>query len=192
MAQGTPEPSEYQQLSESIGGEPIVPGVDGYDDARSVWNAMINKCPRGRGRGQSHRRCRTPALPLPATTAYPSLSAVADKMLPDTVPSMTAWSWISRPGGTSWSTPIGKPSSWGQVPPYWINIYGFWSDSADDGHRIGFVRRLASAMEPFSSGTQYLNFMAAGPDNPTLPGAPAIEPLVYGAEKLGKLRSLKL
>ncbi|MEO6504497.1 MAG: FAD-binding oxidoreductase [Terrimesophilobacter sp.] len=76
--------------------------------------------------------------------------------------------------------------------PYWLSIAGVWSDPADDGHHIGFVRRLASAMEPFSTGTQYLNFMAADADNPTHSGAPAAASPVYGAEKLGKLRSLKL
>lgn len=74
--------------------------------------------------------------------------------------------------------------------PYWINMYGFWSDPTDDKHHIDYVRRLASAMEPFSTGTQYLNFMASEPDDPTHPVSATPAP-VYGAEKLSKLRSLK-
>ncbi|MDJ0314700.1 FAD-binding oxidoreductase [Arthrobacter sp. H35-D1] len=74
--------------------------------------------------------------------------------------------------------------------PFWINIYGFWSDPADDGHHVDFVRRLASAMEPFSTGAQYLNFMATERDVPTLPPLANAAP-VYGTEKLSRLRSLK-
>ena len=74
--------------------------------------------------------------------------------------------------------------------PYWINIYGFWSDPSDDKHHIDYVRRLYSAMEPFSTGTQYLNFMAFEPDDPTHPVNATPTP-VYGIEKLSKLRSLK-
>ena len=45
-------------------------------------------------------------------------------------------------------------------------------------------------MEPFSTGTRYLNFMAAEPDDPTLPVTATAAP-VYGTEKLSRLRSLK-
>lgn len=73
---------------------------------------------------------------------------------------------------------------------YWINIYGFWSDSADDGHHIEFIRRLASAMEPFSTGIRYMNFMAAEPYSPAHPMTASAVAL-YGTEKLTKLQSLK-
>jgi FAD/FMN-containing dehydrogenase len=41
---------------------------------------------------------------------------------------------------------------------FWLNIYGFWSDPADDDARIAFVRGLAGDMAPFASGGQYVNF----------------------------------
>ena len=41
---------------------------------------------------------------------------------------------------------------------YWINIYGFWTDQADDEARTAFVRGLSADLEPFASGGQYVNF----------------------------------
>jgi FAD/FMN-containing dehydrogenase len=42
--------------------------------------------------------------------------------------------------------------------PFWLNIYGFWSDPADDDDRIAFVRGMSDDMAPFASGGQYVNF----------------------------------
>ena len=47
MTQQIPESFEYEQLAALIEGEVIVPGDPGYDDARRVWNAMIDKYPVG-------------------------------------------------------------------------------------------------------------------------------------------------
>lgn len=74
---------------------------------------------------------------------------------------------------------------------YWINIYGFWNDAADDAHHIDFVRSLDAAMRPFSSGAQYLNFLGAEADNPLVPGAPANQPSVYREAQLARLRDVK-
>ncbi|MCC9175486.1 FAD-binding oxidoreductase [Arthrobacter sp. zg-Y179] len=70
--------------------------------------------------------------------------------------------------------------------PYWLNIYGFWQDPADDAARTAFVRGLAKAVEPFSSGAQYVNFMGA--EDPVAQGT---APSVYGADKLARLTALK-
>ena len=42
---------------------------------------------------------------------------------------------------------------------FWLNIYGFWPDPADDRARTAFIRALASDMEPFATGGRYLNFL---------------------------------
>lgn len=47
MTQQIPEKFEYKQLAALIEGEVIVSGDPGYDDARRVWNAMIDKYPVG-------------------------------------------------------------------------------------------------------------------------------------------------
>jgi FAD/FMN-containing dehydrogenase len=41
---------------------------------------------------------------------------------------------------------------------YWINIYGFWTDPADDASRIAFVRGMSDDLAPFATGGQYVNF----------------------------------
>jgi FAD/FMN-containing dehydrogenase len=46
---------------------------------------------------------------------------------------------------------------------FWLNIYGFWPDPADDADRIAFVRGLSADMEPFSTGGQYVNFQGGEP-----------------------------
>ncbi|MDK1360718.1 FAD-binding oxidoreductase [Arthrobacter sp. zg-Y1219] len=70
--------------------------------------------------------------------------------------------------------------------PYWLNIYGFWQDPADDAARTAFVRGVAKAVEPFSSGAQYVNFMGA--EDPVAQGT---APSVYGTDKLARLTALK-
>jgi FAD/FMN-containing dehydrogenase len=41
---------------------------------------------------------------------------------------------------------------------FWINVYGFWSEAADDDARVAFVRGMSADMEPFATGGQYVNF----------------------------------
>ena len=70
---------------------------------------------------------------------------------------------------------------------FWLNIYGFWADAADDDARVRFVRGLASDMAPLSSGGQYVNFM--GVETEIAPAQMALD--VYGAKKLARLTALK-
>jgi hypothetical protein len=43
---------------------------------------------------------------------------------------------------------------------FWLNIYGFWNDAADDDARVAFVRAMSADMEPFATGGQYTNFQS--------------------------------
>jgi FAD/FMN-containing dehydrogenase len=70
---------------------------------------------------------------------------------------------------------------------YWLNIYGFWDDPADDDARIAFVRALAADMAPFAAGGQYVNFAAQ--ERGTDPLVLARE--AYGPHKLQRLREVK-
>lgn len=70
---------------------------------------------------------------------------------------------------------------------FWLNIYGFWNDAADDAARINFVRGFATDMRPFATGGQYINFMGAEPGQD--PRSLAVT--VYGPEKLERLIELK-
>ncbi len=84
----------------------------------------------------------------------------------------------------------------GRVPPhatpfpnraarFWLNIYGFWSDPADDHARIAFIRGLASDIEPFAAGGRYINFLPGDDDE-----GPA-EDDAYGGAATERLAALK-
>ncbi|WP_324652766.1 FAD-binding oxidoreductase [Georgenia sp. H159] len=69
---------------------------------------------------------------------------------------------------------------------FWLNVYGFWSDPADDDARTAYVRGAAADMAPFATGGQYVNFMGRDPADPVV----AAE-AVYGPATLARLVALK-
>ncbi|MCY7417366.1 MAG: FAD-binding oxidoreductase [Chloroflexi bacterium] len=69
---------------------------------------------------------------------------------------------------------------------FWLNIYGFWPDAADDAARVAWVTGFSDAVRPHAMATQYVNFLGHD-DDPVLHRALA----VYGPEKLQRLASLK-
>ena len=71
---------------------------------------------------------------------------------------------------------------------FWLNIYGFWSDAADDAARTAFVRGFAADMEPYASGGQYVNFLGQEGDRQDSRAAALA---VYGPDKLARLTALK-
>lgn len=72
---------------------------------------------------------------------------------------------------------------------FWLNVYGFWPDAADDEARIAFVRGFAADMAPFSSGGTYVNFL--GHEGTAQDAARDAALAVYGEEKLARLTALK-
>jgi FAD/FMN-containing dehydrogenase len=60
---------------------------------------------------------------------------------------------------------------------YWLNIYGYWPDPAQDLAHTAFIRGLAADIAPYATGGRYVNFMAAedadGPGPVYGPGASA-------------------
>ena len=42
---------------------------------------------------------------------------------------------------------------------YWLNIYGFWPDAADDAARTAWVKGFSDAMRPYAMAGQYVNFL---------------------------------
>ena len=69
---------------------------------------------------------------------------------------------------------------------FWLNIYGFWPDAADDPARIAWVKGFSDAVRPHAMATQYVNFLGHE-DDPALRKALS----VYGPAKLDRLVSLK-
>lgn len=69
---------------------------------------------------------------------------------------------------------------------FWLNVYGFWQDPADDAARTAFVRGVAADMAPVATGGTYVNFMGRAENESRV----AAEE-VYGAAKLARLVALK-
>src|SRR5262249_8640558 len=59
---------------------------------------------------------------------------------------------------------------------FWLNIYGFWPDPADDAARTAFIRGFAADMAPLATGGRYGNFMAAQGPGPAAAAPPPHRP----------------
>jgi hypothetical protein len=73
---------------------------------------------------------------------------------------------------------------------YWLEIFGFWSDPAEDERLTEFARASHARMQPFAAPGQYVNFLGAEP----LAGAAAATEAArraYGPEKHERLVALK-
>jgi FAD/FMN-containing dehydrogenase len=69
---------------------------------------------------------------------------------------------------------------------FWLNIYGFWPDPADDAARVGWVRGFSDAIRPHAMAGQYVNFL--GHDDAD---AHRKALAVYGPAKLDRLAEVK-
>jgi FAD/FMN-containing dehydrogenase len=69
---------------------------------------------------------------------------------------------------------------------FWLNIYGFWSDPADDAARIAWVKEFSDAMRPHAMAGQYVNFLGHDDADAHRKALAA-----YGPAKLERLMELK-
>lgn len=69
---------------------------------------------------------------------------------------------------------------------FWLNIYGFWTDAADDVARIAWVKGFSEAMFPFAMTGQYVNFLGSDDADPRQKALAA-----YGTAKYKRLAALK-
>jgi FAD/FMN-containing dehydrogenase len=69
---------------------------------------------------------------------------------------------------------------------FWLNIYGFWPDPADDAARVAWVKGLSDAMRPHAMAGQYVNFL--GHDHADARGKALA---AYGPAKLARLAEVK-
>jgi FAD/FMN-containing dehydrogenase len=70
---------------------------------------------------------------------------------------------------------------------FWLNVYGFWTDAADDDARVAFVRGMSADMEPFATGGEYVNFQGH-----EQAGHRALDPeVVFGPAKYRRLVAVK-
>jgi FAD/FMN-containing dehydrogenase len=69
---------------------------------------------------------------------------------------------------------------------YWLNIYGFWADAADDAARTAWVKGFSDALRPHALAGEYVNFLGHDEGDPR---AKALA--VYGPAKLERLVAVK-
>lgn len=62
---------------------------------------------------------------------------------------------------------------------FWINVYGFWDDPADDADRVAFVRAMGDDMLRFSTGGRYVNFQGREGTRGSVPGGEVYDPATY-------------
>ena len=69
---------------------------------------------------------------------------------------------------------------------FWLNIYGFWPDPADDAARVSWVKGFSDALRPHAMTGQYVNFL--GHDDADARGKALA---AYGPAKLARLSEVK-
>ena len=70
---------------------------------------------------------------------------------------------------------------------YWLNVYGFWQDPAEDERFTAFARRAHAIMEPYADTGQYVNFL--GVEDGTV--SPDVARQTYGMDKHQRLVEFK-
>ena len=69
---------------------------------------------------------------------------------------------------------------------FWLNIYGFWPDAAEDEARIAWVKGFSGAMRPYAMAGQYVNFLGQDERDPRTKAL-----ATYGEPRLERLTALK-
>ncbi len=77
-------------------------------------------------------------------------------------PSASSEIHIHHMGGAVARVPDDATAYGNRAAPYLVNIVARWTDEATDDAHMGWARRLRAALEPFSSGGAYVNFVSAG------------------------------
>jgi FAD/FMN-containing dehydrogenase len=93
---------------------------------------------------------------------------------------------IHHMGGAFGRVPEDATAFPGRSASFWLNLYGFWPDAADDAARTAWVKGFSDAIAPYAMAGQYVNFL--GRDD----GDAARKALtVYGPAKLRRLVEVK-
>ncbi len=69
---------------------------------------------------------------------------------------------------------------------FWLNIYGFWPNAADDPARVAWVKEFSDAIRSYAQAGQYVNFLGADTADPRQKAVAA-----YGPDKLERLTAVK-
>lgn len=94
---------------------------------------------------------------------------------------------IHHLGGFFGRVPEGATAFPNRSARYWLNVYGYWQDPAEDARLTAFARKAHVAMEPYAEHGQYVNFLGAEQEHDPVAAARA----AYGVDKLQRLMELK-
>ena len=94
---------------------------------------------------------------------------------------------IHHMGGAFGRVPEGATAFPNRSAKYWLNIYGFWQDPAEDGRLSDFARQAHARMQPFAEHGQYVNFQSAEAGHDPTDAARQ----TYGPETYERLVALK-
>jgi FAD/FMN-containing dehydrogenase len=173
-----------QELRDELGGELVAPGEPVYDEARSVWNGMIDRLPaliahctgtsdviaairfaRSEGlsaavRGGAHNAagnatCDGGYVEELSDDAIEAILAHAGG-----VPAPLGQLQVHQLGGATSRVAPGATAYGNRGAGFPMNYIGLWLDPAEDEANVGWVRAASDAMEPYGTGARYVNFLA--------------------------------
>ena len=68
-----------------------------------------------------------------------------------------------------------------QVAKYWLNVYGFWHEPAEDERLSAFARKAYILMQPFGEHGQYVNFLGAEIGQDIIDAVPGADRTIFTA-----------
>jgi len=96
---------------------------------------------------------------------------------------------IHHMGGAVTRVPEGATAFPNRGARFWLNMYGVWSDPADDERGRAWARAAHDAVQPYAAAGQYVNFLGSDGHAASDPRAQALA--AYGPAKLARLVELK-
>ena len=121
-----------------------------------------------------------------------SFSRLDDQMIDTLVEHLGAQTWygtaadLHHMGGAYGRVAEDATAFPNRSAEYWLNIYGFWDNPADDAARSAWVKASSDAMRPYAMAGQYVNFLGQDDADPREKALAA-----YGESKLARLAEAK-
>ena len=121
-----------------------------------------------------------------------SFGQLDDRMIEALVEHLGAQTWygtaadLHHMGGASGRVGEDETAFPNRAAQYWLNVYGFWPDPADDAARVAWVKASSEAMRQYATVGQYVNFLGHDELDPYQKAV-----AVYGEAKLARLMALK-
>jgi FAD/FMN-containing dehydrogenase len=121
-----------------------------------------------------------------------SFGGLEDGLIDALVEQLGAQTWfgtaadLHHMGGAFGRVAEGDTAFPNRAAQFWLNVYGFWDDPADDAARTAWVKQASDAVRPHAMVGQYVNFLGADQGDAYQKAL-----AVYGEAKLDRLMALK-